>query len=63
VVAIDGYEPRVGDRWTIMLSARIDGVFAAVRPVGLPEGLGIVAQQVGLTYELSVVARDRPQAP
>jgi hypothetical protein len=56
VVAFDGYEPKAGDRWTIVLAGRLDGDFRAVHAPALPEGLRLEAVPMGATFEVRVVA-------
>ena len=56
VVAFGGYEPKAGDRWTIVLAARLDGDFRAVHLPALPEGLRLEAVPMGAAYEVRVVS-------
>lgn len=56
VVAFDGYEPKAGDRWTIVLAARLDGDFRTVHLPEMPEGLRLEAVPMGAAYEVRVVS-------
>lgn len=56
VVAFDGYEPKAGDRWTVVLAARLDGDFRTVHVPAMPEGLRLEAVPMGATFEVRVVS-------
>jgi hypothetical protein len=55
-LTLDGYEPRVGDEWTVILSSGLMGDFRRVLLPALPEGMSMETERVGTIYQVRVIA-------
>ncbi len=49
-----GYEPKVGDRWTLVIASRIQGDFRVVRPEGLPAGTRVEVRSNGTVLQVEI---------
>jgi hypothetical protein len=55
-LTLDGYEPRVDDEWTVILSSGLMGDFRRVLLPALPEGMSMETERVGTIYQVRVIA-------